>query len=124
MLLVDDQAAVRRSLRSYLESLEIDVVGEACDGHEALSALDDLRCRGELPDVVLMDLVMPAMDGVLATGWITRQHPGIRVIVLTGFGQLERTAAAIANGAESCLLKDAPPAEIARAVLDGSITVP
>ncbi|MCZ9344795.1 response regulator transcription factor, partial [Streptomyces sp. TRM76130] len=91
VLIVDDHAVVRRGIRAYLEALdEVEVVAEAADGEEALEALAAMAVHQELPDVVLLDLVMPRMDGVTATARITGQYPTVRVVVLTSFGEMER----------------------------------
>jgi DNA-binding NarL/FixJ family response regulator len=113
VLLVDDHAVVRRGLRAYLDVLDdIRVVGEAADGAAALREI----ATGCKPDVVLMDLVMPRGDGIAATAGITRDHPGVRVVVLTSFGEAERVQAALGAGAAGYLLKDAEPEEVARAI--------
>jgi DNA-binding NarL/FixJ family response regulator len=117
VLLVDDHAVVRRGLRAYLDVLEdIRVVGEAADGAAARRALAAAAAGGHAPDVVLMDLVMPRCDGITATADIVRDHPGIRVVVLTSFGEAERVQAALRAGATGYLLKDAEPDEVARAI--------
>jgi DNA-binding NarL/FixJ family response regulator len=118
VLLVDDHAIVRRGVQAYLENLPgLEVVGEAADGRQALDLLEQRRTTGEpLPDVVLMDLQMPRMDGVAATEAIGRAHPGVKVVVLTSFGEVERVHAALAAGAAGYVLKDADPAEVATAI--------
>jgi DNA-binding NarL/FixJ family response regulator len=116
VLLVDDQASVRRGIRAYLEALDIEVAAEAGDGQEALEVLEALDECEQLPHVVLLDLLMPRMDGVTATARVTRRHPAVRVVILTGFGQQDRVQAALANGADRCLLKDCSPAEVAEAI--------
>jgi DNA-binding NarL/FixJ family response regulator len=118
VLLVDDHAIVRRGVQAYLDNLPgLEVVGEAADGRQALDLLHQRHTTGEpLPDVVLMDLQMPRMDGVAATEAIGRAHPGIRVVVLTSFGEVERVHAALAAGAAGYVLKDADPAEVATAI--------
>jgi DNA-binding NarL/FixJ family response regulator len=117
VLIVDDHAVVRRGIRAYLEALdEIEVVAEAADGEEALGTLDSMAAHRELPDVVLLDLVMPRMDGVTATARITGGYPAMRVVVLTSFGEMERVHAALASGAAGYLLKTAGPAEVAAAI--------
>lgn len=116
-MIVDDHAVVRRGIRAYLEVLdEIDVVAEAPDGQDALNLLAKMEAHGELPDVVLLDLVMPRMDGVQAASRITSRHPPVRVVILTSFGEMERVHAGLANGAAGYLLKDAGPAEVAAAI--------
>ena len=95
VLLVDDHAVVREGLRAFLELQDgIEVVGEAADGEEAIAAA--LRLG---PDVVLMDLVMPRLDGVAAMRALRERSPGARVIVLTSFVDDDRLLAALRSGA-------------------------
>lgn len=113
VLVVDDHTVVRRGVVAYLEALEdVAVAGEAGTGQEALDRLARAAAHGELPDVVLMDLQMPEMDGVTATGEIVRRFPGVKVVILTSFGETERVHAALEKGASGYLLKDAGPAEV------------
>jgi DNA-binding NarL/FixJ family response regulator len=113
VLVVDDHAVVRRGVVAYLEALgDVAVAGEAGTGSEAIGQLSRAAAHGELPDVVLMDLQMPEMDGVTATGEIVRRFPEVRVVILTSFGETERVHAALEKGASGYLLKDAGPAEI------------
>ena len=117
VMIVDDHAVVRRGIRAYLEVLvETEVAAEAADGQDALEMLGKMASRQELPDVVLLDLVMPRMDGVLATARITSQYPGVRVVIVTSFGEMERVHAALASGASGYLLKNAGPTEVAAAI--------
>jgi len=118
VLVVDDHAVVRRGVTAYLDVLDdVTVVGEAGDGREALDRLEALAVLGSpLPRVVLMDLMMPVMDGVEATAEIARRHPEVKVVILTSFGEIERVNAALENGAAGYLLKDAGPAEVAEAI--------
>ena len=117
VLIVDDHAVVRRGLRAYLEFVDdLQVVAEAGDGQEALARLDAMAAQGELPDVVLIDLLMPKMDGAAATARITQRFTGVRVVVLTSFGEMERVHAALVNGASGYLLKDAEPTEVVAAI--------
>ena len=117
VLVVDDHSVVRRGVVSYLDVLDdVDVAGEATDGKDALDKLHALDTRGMLPDVVLMDLQMPRMDGVAATGEIARRFPSVRVVILTSFGETERVHAALQQGAAGYLLKDAGAAEVAAAL--------
>ncbi len=112
VLIVDDHAVVREGLRSYLELQDgIEVVGEAVDGEAAIAETDRLR-----PDVVLMDLVMPVLDGAGAMKALRLRLPGVRVIVLTSFTGDDRLLPAIQAGAAGYLLKNVQPAELARAV--------
>lgn len=117
VLTVDDHAVVRRGIMSFLASIEdIDAIGEAVDGHEALEKLRAFAAHGQLPDVVLLDLKMPRMDGVQAAQEISRRFPSVRIVVLTSFGEIERVHAALENGAAGYLLKDADPSEVEAAI--------
>src|SRR5919202_2290425 len=112
VLIVDDHGVVREGLRAYLElEPDIQVVGEARDGHEGVRRAEELH-----PDVVLMDLVMPRMDGVEATAAIKQHQPEAHVIVLTSFVDDDRVVPAIKAGATSYLLKDVAAADLARAI--------
>jgi NarL family two-component system response regulator LiaR len=116
VLIADDHPFVRHGLRTYLETLDDhEVVGEACDGAEAVELAGRL-----LPDVVLMDLVMPELDGVEATREIRSASPATKVIVLTSFDDDEKVFPAIKAGAAGYLLKDVRPAELADAVRKAS----
>ena len=117
VFIVDDHAVVRSGLAAYLEIIDDFVlVGEAADGEQALRKLAELAARGSLPGVVLMDLVMPNVNGVEATAHIVERFPSCRVVVLTSFGEVERVNAALRNGAVGYLLKDAEAAEVAAAI--------
>jgi len=112
VLVVDDHAVVRRGLRGFLESEDdIEVVGEASDGAEALDKVQTL-----LPDLVLMDLVMPGMDGIAAIREIKETSPSTRVLVLTSFSEDDKVFPSIKAGAMGYLLKDVPPEELGRAI--------
>ena len=112
VLIADDQALVRVGLRKILESEpELSVAGEAGDGEEAISA-----ARRLCPDVVLMDIRMPVLDGIEATRRIVSAQPGTRVLILTTFGLDSDVYEALQAGASGFMLKDAPPEEIAAAV--------
>jgi DNA-binding NarL/FixJ family response regulator len=123
VLLVDDHAIVRRGVQAYVDTLpHLEVVGEAGDGRQALDLLQEFVTLGRpLPDVVLMDLHMPRMDGVAATEAIGRAYPDIKVVVLTSFGEVERVHAALAAGAAGYVLKDADPAEVATAITAAAV---
>jgi DNA-binding NarL/FixJ family response regulator len=117
VMLVDDHAVVRRGVRAYLEVFaDIEVVADAGSGVEALDRLAAAAAHGELPDVVLIDLLMRGLDGIATTAKIVERHPAVRVVVLTSFGERERVHAALVNGAAGYLLKDAKPTEIVAAV--------
>jgi NarL family two-component system response regulator LiaR len=112
VLLVDDHAVVREGLRAFLELQDgIEIAGEAADGEQGVAEAERLR-----PDVVLMDLVMPRLDGVGAMQELRRRLPRTRVIVLTSFAEDDRLLPAIQAGAAGYLLKNAAPQELARAV--------
>ncbi len=112
VLIVDDHAVVRQGIRAFLETQDdIQVVAEAASGEEALAC-----AARHAPDVVLMDLVMPGMDGVQATREIKRISPRSQVIVLTSYHDDEHIFPAIRAGALSYLLKDVAPADLLDAV--------
>jgi NarL family two-component system response regulator LiaR len=112
VLLVDDHAVVREGLRAFLELQDgIEVAGEAGDGEEAVAEAARLR-----PDVILMDLVMPKLDGVGAMRRLRESVPSARVVVLTSFLEDDRLLPAIQAGAAGYLLKNTEPAELARAL--------
>lgn len=112
VLLVDDQQLMRQGLRTLLELEQgITVLGEAADGVAAIAAFEKLR-----PDVVLMDIRMPRMDGVEATRQIRALDSGARVLVLTTFDEDELVFDAVRAGARGYLLKDVSGAELAAAV--------
>ena len=112
VLIADDQALVRVGLRKILEAEpDTSIVGEAGDGEDAVAAACRLR-----PDVVLMDIRMPVLDGIEATRRIVRALPGTFVLILTTFGLDTYVYDALRAGASGFMLKDAPPEEIAAAV--------
>jgi DNA-binding NarL/FixJ family response regulator len=113
VLLVDDQALFREALATLLEVRpEIEVVGEAADGAEALD-----RVAGLLPDVVLMDLHMPVLDGIAATRRLRVERPEVRVLALTTFDDDEDVFAALRAGAVGYLLKDVSGDRLVEALL-------
>ena len=117
VFVVDDHAVVRRGLRAYLEMVDdMEVVGEAADGQEALDEIAALVAAGRPPDVALMDLLMPGMDGVTATAAITRRHPAMAVVAMTSFTQADLVYGALQAGAAGYLLKDAEADEVAAAI--------
>jgi NarL family two-component system response regulator LiaR len=114
VLIVDDHAIVREGLR-WLMATEpgLELVGEAADGVEAVEKARDLH-----PDVILMDLIMPRMDGIAATAAITSAQPETHVLVLTSFAEDEQVFPAIKAGALGYLLKDTSPHALLRAIRD------
>ena len=114
LLICDDQAIVCEGLRAILTPIpQIEVVGIANNGVEAV----DLT-RAKQPDLVLMDLKMPKMNGIQATKTIREQFPNVRILVLTTFDADEWVMDAIRNGASGYLLKDAPQEELVKAIID------
>ncbi len=112
VLVVDDHVIVRDGLAQVLASAsDIELVGTASNGVEALVAVVE-----HMPDVVLMDLSMPEMDGVEATRHIAADHAGVRVLVLTSFSDQSRIMDALSAGAEGYLLKHSEPQEIVAAI--------
>jgi DNA-binding NarL/FixJ family response regulator len=114
LLLVDDQSLIRRGLKALLKpETELQVVGEAENGFGALAWL---RSAEALPDVILMDIRMPEMDGVAATLAIRQSFPTIKILILTTFDDTEYVTQAIQNGASGYLLKDTPAEELVQAI--------
>lgn len=112
VLLADDQDILVEGLKLILgKEADIQICGTANNGRKAYEA-----CKWNRPDVVLMDIKMPEVNGVEATGMIKKDFPGIKIIVLTTFNDDEYIYDALKNGASGYLLKDASPAEIAGAV--------
>ncbi len=114
VLVVDDQAIVRKGICALLATEPgIQVVGEAETGQEAVAASQQLR-----PDVVLMDLVMPGVDGLEATRHITASNPEVRILVLTSFDGDDKLFPALRAGAQGYLLKDSGPRDLVQAIHD------
>jgi two-component system, NarL family, response regulator LiaR len=112
VLIVDDHTIVRKGIKALLaETGDIQVVGEADNGLEAISLSNELN-----PDVILMDLLMPKMDGIEATRRITAQQPNTRLLVLTSFVGDDKIFPAVKAGALGYLLKDSEPAELIRSI--------
>jgi NarL family two-component system response regulator LiaR len=112
VLIVDDHAIVRKGIRALLEQVEhIEVVGEASDGQEAVTQAESLQ-----PDVILMDLAMPRMDGITAIRQITADQPAARILVLTSFAGDDQVFPAIKAGALGYLLKDSEPEDLLAAI--------
>jgi DNA-binding NarL/FixJ family response regulator len=112
VLVVDDHVIVRNGLAQLLAtSDQFELVGTAGDGREALGMVEELR-----PDVVLMDLSMPEMDGVQATSAINRSWPNTKIVILSSFSEHQRVLAALDAGAEGYVLKHADPEQILAAI--------
>jgi DNA-binding NarL/FixJ family response regulator len=112
LLIVDDQEMVRTGFRLIFGATDgLEVVGEAANGIEAIAAVETAR-----PDVVLMDIRMPEMDGIEATRHITAHQNGPKVVILTTFDLDEYVYDALRAGASGFMLKDAPPADVVRAI--------
>jgi NarL family two-component system response regulator LiaR len=112
VLIADDHAILRKGIRALLSTEpDIEVVGETADGLETVAQAQALR-----PEVILMDLVMPEMDGIEATRRITAEQPGARILVLTSFAADDKVFPAIKAGALGYILKDSGPAELVQAI--------
>jgi len=112
LLLADDHPIVLDGIKSHLRAQpEFEVVGSACNGHEALE-----KARNLLPDVVVMDITMPEMNGLEATAHLRKQVPDAKVLILTMHDSKEYIAQMIRMGARGYLLKDGSPAELVRAI--------
>ena len=112
VMIVDDHAVVREGLKNYLGARGgFEIVGEAATGAEAVDAAEKMR-----PQVILMDLVMPVMDGIEATRKLHETLPDIKVIVLTSFADDDKLFPALRAGAVAYLLKDVSPDELAEAI--------
>jgi NarL family two-component system response regulator LiaR len=112
VLIADDHAILRKGIRALLGTEpDIEVVGETGDGLETVAQAGAMR-----PDVILMDLVMPNMDGIEATRLITAEQPGVRILVLTSFAADDKVFPAIKAGALGYILKDSGPAELVQAI--------
>jgi DNA-binding NarL/FixJ family response regulator len=118
VVIVDDQPLVRAGFRMILSSQpDIDVVGEAQDGSQALRVVRQLRDGGSPADIVVMDIRMPVMDGVAATRELCRDPgAGVRIVVLTTFDTDAEAFASLQAGASGFLLKNAPPEELLHAI--------
>ena len=112
IFIAEDHAIVRQGLRALLATeADVEVVGEAANGREAVAEVARLR-----PDVVLMDLVLPEVDGIEATRRITAAWPDVRILVLTSFATDDKVFPAIKAGARGYLLKDSSPDDLVRAI--------
>ena len=112
ILIVDDHKLVREGLKAFIASLPgYEILGEARDGVEAIEQAARLA-----PDVILLDLLMPRMDGIAATREIMQANPSARILIITSFAEEEKVIAAIKAGARGCLLKDSSPQELQNAI--------
>jgi NarL family two-component system response regulator LiaR len=112
VLIIDDHAVVRQGLRMFIEmQKDMEVVGEGTNGIEAVELAKRIN-----PDVILLDLIMPEMDGVEATRRIMKSSPHSRVLILTSFGEDDKVFPAIRAGAQGYLLKDIQPKDLVKAV--------
>lgn len=112
VVLVDDHAVVRQGLRMFIEmQSDMEVVGEGANGIEAVELAVQLQ-----PNIILLDLIMPGMDGVEATCQIIKKFPQARILILTSFGEDEQVFPAIRAGAQGYLLKDIQPGDLIRAI--------
>jgi NarL family two-component system response regulator LiaR len=112
VLIADDHAILRKGIRALLSTEpDIEVVGETGDGLETVA-----QAAALCPDVILMDLVMPEMDGIEATRRITAEQPGVHILVLTSFATDDKVFPAIKAGALGYILKDSGPAELVQAI--------
>jgi DNA-binding NarL/FixJ family response regulator len=117
VLVVDDHAVVRQGLHTFLDGEpDVEVVGDADGGEQALAVLARLDSEGRRPQVVLMDLQMEPLDGIESTRLIRERYDDIHVVALTSFGDEQRVHAALEAGATGYLLKDADAHEVAIAV--------
>jgi DNA-binding NarL/FixJ family response regulator len=117
LLLVDDQTLIRRGMKALLKSdPDLQVVGEAANGQEAIALIKNLCTMETSIDVVLMDVRMPVMDGVTATKVICQQFLAVKVLVLTTFDDEEYVKQSLYSGAEGYLLKDTPFEELTQAI--------
>jgi two-component system, NarL family, response regulator LiaR len=113
VLIADDHRMVREGLKAFLAPQEdIEVIGEAKDGSEAVSLAERLA-----PDVILLDLIMPKMDGIQATKEIREKSPDARILIITSFAEDEKVMAALKAGATGYLLKDSSPDELRGAII-------
>jgi DNA-binding NarL/FixJ family response regulator len=117
VLLVEDQEIIRQGLKTLLETKpDLRIVGEAENGQQAIEQLAALREQTEFPDVILMDIRMPVMNGVEATNAICQRFPDIKILMLTTFNDTQYVSEALRFGAKGYLLKNTPVDELANAI--------
>jgi DNA-binding NarL/FixJ family response regulator len=116
VLIADDHETVRRGLKMFLKTFtDIEVVGEAINGLEVIR-----QCQFKQPDLILMDVAMPQMDGVATTRFVQRNYPTISIIGLIGFQSQQQAEQMLAAGALICLAKTTSPVELIQAILYAS----
>jgi DNA-binding NarL/FixJ family response regulator len=116
IVLVDDHPMVRKGLRAFLETeADLSIVGEAGNGREAIAVIDTLAQR-QVPDVVLMDLLMPEMDGLTTIGQLRARYPDLKIVALTSSTDAATVNGAMSSGVNGYLLKNASPETVAEAV--------
>lgn len=112
VLVVDDHVIVRKGTRAFLQEIDdIEVVGDTGSGREAIRLVESLH-----PDVILMDLIMPEMDGVQTIQQIASQHQDVRIVILTSFVAEDKMFSALRAGAHNYLMKDSPPEDLVRKI--------
>jgi DNA-binding NarL/FixJ family response regulator len=117
LMVVDDHAVVRAGICSYVAAVpDVTIVGESENGSQTLQALAELGNSGRLPDVILLDLILPDIDGVEVSKTVTQRYPGVRTVILTSFSGREHVRRALEARASGYVLKDAYPEEIMSAV--------
>jgi len=117
VIVVDDHTVVRRGIKAFLEVLpDITAVGEAANGAEALELLGRLARDSTLPDVALVDIKMPGLDGPQLIALMRARFPSVRPVILTGYTEIEYAHAALAAGAAGYVLKDARPDQVEQAI--------
>jgi DNA-binding NarL/FixJ family response regulator len=117
VFLVDDHRVVRSGVSAYLDQVQdMEVIGEAENGRQALDRIALMETGAHLPDVVLMDLTMPEMDGITATEQLKSRWPAIEVVVMTSFVEEAKVRGALEAGAAGYLLKDADADDVAKAI--------
>lgn len=117
VFVVDDHEMVRRGLAAFLSAVaDFEWVGEAASGEDAIARIDELVADGRAPDVVLIDLMLPGIDGAATARTVSAAHAAVRCIILTGFDEAERLPSLIALGTSGFLMKDASPQEVEAAI--------
>lgn len=117
ILIVEDQDIIRRGLKTLIRSKsDLRVIGEASNGQEAIELMKILHSQNQAPDIILMDIRMPIMDGVMATQQICQQFSTTKILILTTFDDTEYVAEALRYGAKGYLLKDTPSEELAEVI--------